>query len=72
MGKNMKDKSLFMGIKELGEFRFVSHGGFWNIMLIGDNSYKSIGNLKKITRQSNKSMYDYAKGLIKNDYDKQR
>lgn len=63
----MRDKSLFEGIKILDNLRFVSSSDFWLVQQESDHIWKQITVIKKRNNESNKALYNRAQ-KIKSDY----
>lgn len=72
----MKDKSIFQGVKELGDLQFEDKGSVWDVGELCGNKYvqELCGKyyvhrmtIRKIKRESNKALYARVKELLESE-----
>jgi hypothetical protein len=58
----MRDKSIFEGIKELGDFRFIDQGNMWDVYKQSGSGYYLFTRISK-KKESNISLYNRVKSV---------
>lgn len=59
----MRNKSIFQGVKELGEFTFIDNGLTWAVYREADDCRFFFAHMRKIPRESNAALYERAKNI---------
>ena len=56
----MKNKSIFQGVRELNEFRFIHNNGVWEVYQVNGQSYVLMDIMRYIKKESNICLYKRA------------